>query len=469
MAETEFIGPGGIVRQTILNNQGQPHAATAAWATIKPEPHVVATAAATSPNGTFYPTTAYEWKVADDTISAKKTKHRVHATPQQQPQMQQNSVTVSLAPVEIKPIPQTIIAQCSNAWSPVNTTVTDINNGYQTIKWEAANPLVVSSKPTTTLNTTGLHFISAPAGATAAVTASTPHTVVSPGVAPTTLSAPAAAPAVVPAGMNVVIHGGRKTGTIIETFKCEVCNQVFSSMNGLQNHVAQVHEVNLNRRQGKKSGFAPSTLHCEYKYSGLSLADSISTQGAIPNAAAAAAAAAQAQAMPAIIATGGHINTGGATFIQAPTNLTITSIGGTNLASAGTGGASTSAVAAAAAIQTSPQGIILNKNNKMRKEKKRNWECVLCHNRFSRKDHLAKHVSAVHEKIRPFECVQCGQKFSQKHHLRAHMLARHEDDKMAAKAFACQICPKRFTRNDHLERHIESGKIFDINYSVHVV
>ena len=53
-----------------------------------------------------------------------------------------------------------------------------------------------------------------------------------------------------------------------------------------------------------------------------------------------------------------------------------------------------------------------------------NWQCDTCMNRFSRKDHLAKHVSAVHMKVRPFECHTCGQKFSQKHHLRAHMLAR---------------------------------------------
>ena len=115
-------------------------------------------------------------------------------------------------------------------------------------------------------------------------------------------------------------------------------------------------------------------------------------------------------------------------------------------------------------VQNLPNGpgIILAKANpgstggKIRKEKRRNWQCEICHNRFSRKDHLAKHVSAVHEKIRPFDCTVCGQKFSQKHHLRAHMLARHEDDKNAAKAFACQQCPKRFTRNDHLERHVES-------------
>lgn len=122
--------------------------------------------------------------------------------------------------------------------------------------------------------------------------------------------------------------------------------------------------------------------------------------------------------------------------LKAPSNLTITNV--TNQQTA---------------------GIIVTKNGKIRKEKKRNWECGVCRNRFSRKDHLAKHVSAVHEKIRPFECGHCGQKFSQKHHLRAHMLARHEDDKLAAKAFACGQCPKRFTRNDHLERHIESGKI----------
>ena len=36
------------------------------------------------------------------------------------------------------------------------------------------------------------------------------------------------------------------------------------------------------------------------------------------------------------------------------------------------------------------------------------------------------------------------------------VVLRHEDDKTAAKAFACQQCNKRFTRNDHLERHIES-------------
>ena len=382
---------------------------------------------------------------------------------------QQQTITVSVA--DIKSIPQAIIAQCSNAWSQNNTTVTgvcnqilastDVNN-YQNIKWENATPIqaVVATKATT-LNTAGLHFISAPAAQT--VTVANPSSHQPSGVVP---------------GTAMVIHGHpydkRKPGgggTIIETFKCEVCNQIFASMNSLQNHIAQVHEVGISNQRKRK--YNSSTLHCEYKYSGLSLADSLSATSLNSATVAAAAAAGQppvASSSPqaattpqfatAIIATGGNSNQNTAilnntpAFIQNPGSLSITNLQN--------GAAISNHNNKDVFVQNLPNGpgIILtkagNNSGKVRKEKRRNWQCEICHNRFSRKDHLAKHVSAVHEKIRPFECMQCGQKFSQKHHLRAHMLARHEDDKNAAKAFACQQCPKRFTRNDHLERHVES-------------
>ena len=457
MAETEFISAGGLVRQTILStDHGQTTTVlngtpVSQWATIKPVSQVVATASS-GPHATghFYPATGtYEWKVEETPtaaatlttqqatqIVAKKSKGRLSPL-----NSIHNAVTVAM---DIKPLPQAIIAQCSNAWSSVNSNSTS-DGGYQTIKWDAATPIqVVNAKANTTLNTAGLHFISAPP----------PAAVVTPSAAAT----PGAA-------TNMVIHGGRKTaGTIIETFKCEVCNQIFSNMSALQTHVAHVHEVGLHKRGQGKKGFSSSTLHCEYKYSGLSLADSITSIN--PTA---VAAASQQQPhllnqsqLPTLIATGGPINGNAstATFIQAPSNLTITSIGNGTLTgtvqTATTSGNMASLASAASSSSSSAAGIVITKNGKIRKEKKRNWECVICHNRFSRKDHLAKHVSAVHEKIRPFECLQCSQKFSQKHHLRAHMLARHEDDKLAAKAFACQQCPKRFTRNDHLERHIES-------------
>lgn len=162
---------------------------------------------------------------------------------------------------------------------------------------------------------------------------------------------------------------------------------MYASIAALQTHITNVHEgVGGTKKKGKIN---TSTLHCEYKYSGITLGDAItSTQNLIPS------------------------------------------------------------------VLISP--IVYGKDGKPKKEKRRNWQCDVCQNRFTRKDHLQKHVSAVHMKVRPFDCKQCGQKFSQKHHLRAHTLARHEDDKIAAKAFACQQCPKRFTRSDHLERHVES-------------
>ena len=264
----------------------------------------------------------------------------------------------------ITPLPQAVLSQCNNtSWGTTMSTqapptVVNTDAGWSTIKWENAPGSVVQKS---TINTAGLQFVSAP---------------------------PQVQPVTQVGGMNVIIHGGRKTGTIIETFKCEVCNQVFQSMAALQHHVNTIHEVQPQAvqfgKKGQRKGFVPATLQCEYKYSGASLADSL-TGIAVQN------------------------------------------------------------------IQP-----IVGKNGKVKKEKRRNWQCDICQNRFSRKDHLAKHVAAVHEKIRPFECTTCGQKFSQKHHLRAHILARHEDDKTAAKAFACQQCQKRFTRNDHLERHIES-------------
>ena len=78
MAETEFIGPGGIVRQTILNNQGQAviNPVTTQWATagsLKPEPVVASsTSQHVAQAGAFYgpPATAYEWKVDEQAMQA---------------------------------------------------------------------------------------------------------------------------------------------------------------------------------------------------------------------------------------------------------------------------------------------------------------------------------------------------------------------------------------------------------------
>ena len=345
---TTMIRPIQISDQNVITMNGAAiPAGSANWQQVKTTGQPMTTGTTT-----YYP--QYELKVENKKPGISANQMPIQVT------------TANVIDVKnITPLPQAVLSQCNNTtWGTTMSTqappsvVANADAGWSTIKWENAPSTVVQKS---TINTAGLQFVSAP---------------------------PQAQPITQVGGMNVVIHGGRKTGTIIETFKCEVCNQVFQSMAALQHHVNTIHEVQPQvanfGKKGQRKGFIPATLQCEYKYSGASLADSL-TGIAVQN------------------------------------------------------------------IQP-----IVGKNGKIKKEKRRNWQCDICQNRFSRKDHLAKHVAAVHEKIRPFECTTCGQKFSQKHHLRAHILARHEDDKTAAKAFACQQCQKRFTRNDHLERHIES-------------
>ena len=382
---------GGQQVRPILTTSGDPNVITVNGAVLSPvgtqQWSAVKNATTTIPVSTYYP---HEWKVEEKKVGGKgvRTVQTVQAA---------NIIDVK----NVTPLPQAVLSQVqanNAAWGtavaaaapaqqPATVNLVNTDQGWSAIKFENAPTAVVQKG--STLNTSGLQFISAPVQTAQS-------------------------------GMNVVIHGGRKTGTIIETFKCEVCNQVFQSMAALQQHVTSIHEAPV-QTQGKGKGskkVASSTLHCEYKYSGGgSLANTISAVAVKPETISVAAPAAPV------------------TPIQ-----TIQTVQGTNFIA-----------------QATPQpAVVIGKNGKIKKEKKRNWQCDTCMNRFSRKDHLAKHVSAVHLKIRPFECGTCGQKFSQKHHLRAHMLARHEDDKTAAKAFACQQCSKRFTRNDHLERHIES-------------
>ena len=358
------------------------------WQTIKTVPvSSIPSGAATA----YYPC---ELKVEPETTTTVKA----GAGTRKQPRIQTIPAGTNIIDVKnVTPLPQSVLnqVQANNAsWQgatvvsaaptigsqPTTINLVNTDQGWSTIKWENAPPNIVQKNAT--VNASGLQFVTAPAAGQQL--------------------------------QNVVVHGGRKTNTIIETFKCEVCNQIFQSMGALQHHVTTIHEAPAagtpgNKWKTGKKTFSPSTLHCEYKYSGS----------------------------PAFMDAG----IPGVTVIQQPQQIQQQAVVQQGII----------------APQPAPQPqFVVGKNGKIKKEKRRNWQCDICLNRFSRKDHLAKHVSAVHEKIRPFECGTCSQRFSQKHHLRAHMLARHEDDKTAAKAFACQLCAKRFTRNDHLERHIES-------------
>ena len=51
--------------------------------------------------------------------------------------------------------------------------------------------------------------------------------------------------------------------------------------------------------------------------------------------------------------------------------------------------------------------------------------CHLCNNRFTRKDHLNRHIESVHVKYVKHECSACNQEFSRKDSLTRHVNEIH--------------------------------------------
>ena len=51
-------------------------------------------------------------------------------------------------------------------------------------------------------------------------------------------------------------------------------------------------------------------------------------------------------------------------------------------------------------------------------------------NKLSHKEHLDRHIAAVHEKKKPFECSLCPRKFGLGDHLNKHIDAVHEKMKI---------------------------------------
>ena len=55
-------------------------------------------------------------------------------------------------------------------------------------------------------------------------------------------------------------------------------------------------------------------------------------------------------------------------------------------------------------------------------------KCSLCSYKFDHKEHLDRHIAAVHEKKKPFECSLCLRKFGLDDHLNKHIEAVHENN-----------------------------------------
>ncbi|KDO35140.1 hypothetical protein SPRG_01207 [Saprolegnia parasitica CBS 223.65] len=83
----------------------------------------------------------------------------------------------------------------------------------------------------------------------------------------------------------------------------------------------------------------------------------------------------------------------------------------------------------------------------------RNFVCPhdACGNTYQRKDHLVRHVKAVHEDTkRAHVCDRCGAAFVYKHGLSRHVAAAHDNP---ARPYVCAVCQASFKKKSGLQAH----------------
>ncbi|KAH9490086.1 hypothetical protein Btru_035179 [Bulinus truncatus] len=80
-------------------------------------------------------------------------------------------------------------------------------------------------------------------------------------------------------------------------------------------------------------------------------------------------------------------------------------------------------------------------------EKKKPFECNICHRRFGYKNILMEHQN-IHFGIKPYACTLCDKRFAARSNLFQHRL-------LHMKPFCCYICNKRFDRDEQLQRHLK--------------
>ncbi|GFO35214.1 Zinc finger protein [Plakobranchus ocellatus] len=80
-------------------------------------------------------------------------------------------------------------------------------------------------------------------------------------------------------------------------------------------------------------------------------------------------------------------------------------------------------------------------------EKKKPFECNICHRRFGYKNILLEHQN-IHFGIKPYACTLCDKRFAARSNLFQHRL-------LHMKPYCCYQCNKRFDREEQLQRHLK--------------
>ena len=75
---------------------------------------------------------------------------------------------------------------------------------------------------------------------------------------------------------------------------------------------------------------------------------------------------------------------------------------------------------------------------------------------FSQKEHLKKHIQAIHKGHKNHKCNSCGKIFRDAEYLKQHIHAVHEEGQ---KDYKCESCGKSFSDAGSLKRHIPIPRI----------
>ncbi|XP_054925252.1 zinc finger Y-chromosomal protein 1-like [Dermacentor andersoni] len=79
------------------------------------------------------------------------------------------------------------------------------------------------------------------------------------------------------------------------------------------------------------------------------------------------------------------------------------------------------------------------------------YQCQICPSKFLHHDRLLCHLQR-HTTTGSFDCFLCAKKFSREQHLVRHVMTLHS----RVETFRCHLCPSKFSRKDNLVAHIQS-------------
>lgn len=77
-----------------------------------------------------------------------------------------------------------------------------------------------------------------------------------------------------------------------------------------------------------------------------------------------------------------------------------------------------------------------------------NFVCSLCGKTVASKAAITRHIQLTHEKKKPFECNICHRRFGYK-----NILLEHQNIHFGIKPYSCNLCDKRFAARSNLFQH----------------